>query len=118
VYFTVAVTTERYVVVCRPLQARSLCTQKRARQYSAAVFLFSVLYNIPRWWELRAVAVGPASLDSFLSYKLAFTDFRLNPIYAEYYVNWAYLVVMCLIPFGVLVVFNVVIHLEVKVHFC
>ena len=31
VYLTVSITVERYIVVCHPLKARSLCTPKRTR---------------------------------------------------------------------------------------
>lgn len=52
VYLTVTVTVERYVAVCRPLRARSLCTYGRAKMYVLCVVLFSVLYNLPRFWEV------------------------------------------------------------------
>ena len=53
VYLTVAITVERYVAVCLPLKARSLCTHKRARWCVLAVFSFAVLYNFTRFFEYR-----------------------------------------------------------------
>ena len=102
-----AVTVERYLVVCYPLRARSLCTWTRARHYAAAVIVFAILYNLPRWLELKA------STHKSMSYQLEFTEFRQNPIYLEYYINWAYLVVMCVVPFAILVVLNAAIHRKV-----
>ena len=52
VYLTVTVTVERYVAVCLPLRARSLCTYGRAKLYVIGVALFSVLYNVPRLFEV------------------------------------------------------------------
>lgn len=40
IYLTVTVTVERYVAVCRPLQARSLCTYGRAKVYVLVVAFF------------------------------------------------------------------------------
>ncbi|KAL7641811.1 UNVERIFIED_CONTAM: hypothetical protein RMT77_007685 [Armadillidium vulgare] len=52
VYLTVTVTVERYVAVCHPLKARSLCTYGRAKLYVIFAALFSFLYNFPRFWEV------------------------------------------------------------------
>lgn len=53
VWTTVAVTAERYVAVCHPLRAKSLCTYRRARCLQVIVTLAAVVYNIPRFWEVR-----------------------------------------------------------------
>jgi hypothetical protein len=47
----VLVTIERFVVVCHPLKARSLCTTTRTRLGVVFVFSFSVLYNFSRFFE-------------------------------------------------------------------
>lgn len=52
VYLTVTVTIERYVAVCHPLRARSLCTYGRAKLYVIAVAVFSLCYNLPRFAEI------------------------------------------------------------------
>ena len=48
VYLTLAVSMERYVAVCQPLRARSICTFGRARRLVIVMGLFSLLYNLPR----------------------------------------------------------------------
>ena len=48
-YLTLCVTVERYVAVCHPLKARSLCTYGRACCYVACIGVFSVVYNLPRY---------------------------------------------------------------------
>ena len=52
VYLTVTVTIERYVAVCHPLRARSLCTFGRAKLYVGAVAVFAIFYNLPRFAEV------------------------------------------------------------------
>ena len=47
-YLTLAVTIERYVAVCWPLRARSLCTIGRAKTAVCVMVSFAVIYNIPR----------------------------------------------------------------------
>ena len=47
-YLTMAVTVERYLAVCWPLKARSICTIGKAKTAIGSVAGFAVIYNIPR----------------------------------------------------------------------
>ena len=51
VYLTVTITIERYLAVCYPFKAREFCTRGRARKAIIFVVLFSVAYNIIRFFE-------------------------------------------------------------------
>ncbi|XP_068219861.1 FMRFamide receptor-like isoform X2 [Palaemon carinicauda] len=51
IYLTLILTVERYVAVCLPFRFRSLVTYGRARILVMAAAVFSVLYNLPRFWE-------------------------------------------------------------------
>ena len=55
IYFTVAICVERYFVVCRPLWYRAQSIPSRI--YTIPVLLFSIIYNIPRFFEIRTVKV-------------------------------------------------------------
>ncbi|XP_035829384.1 FMRFamide receptor-like [Aplysia californica] len=48
IYTTVTVTVERFLIVLRPLKARVFCTFGNVRKVTLAIFLFSILFNIPR----------------------------------------------------------------------
>ncbi|CAL8143759.1 unnamed protein product [Orchesella dallaii] len=113
VYLTLAVTIERYIAVCHSLKARSICTWRRARICVATVFLFSIVYNLPRWWEVIAIPVcDPVNnMTIYMNEKSAMRD---DPTYVTVYITWAYLVVMYLIPFSGLVVFNLAIYRQVR----
>jgi len=52
VYLTICVTLERYLAVCHPLKAKYLCTYGRAKIYVLLTAVFSVGYNLPRFWEV------------------------------------------------------------------
>ena len=58
VWLTVSFTVERYIAVCHPLQAASMCTIPRARIVIVVIALVSVLYNMPRWFEYRLLHVS------------------------------------------------------------
>ena len=43
--------SSRYIVVCRPLHAKSICTLRRTRIAIVLVCLFALLYNGSRFFE-------------------------------------------------------------------
>jgi len=57
IYLTILVTMNRYVSVCWPYRAAELCSLRAARIHVAAVALFSVVFNLPRYFEYKIVRV-------------------------------------------------------------
>ncbi|XP_050734293.1 FMRFamide receptor-like [Eriocheir sinensis] len=112
VYLTVTVTIERYIAVCRPLRARLLCTYGRAKVYVMCVAIFSIVYNLPRFWE---VSTKECIISKDESMRIVIpTVLRRNPFYIEIYIMWLYLLVMYLVPFLCLMIFNFFIYREVR----
>lgn len=54
-WIAVVVAIDRFVVVYRPFQAHSRSNPKRAKLYSLCVAIFSLIYNVPRYWEWKQV---------------------------------------------------------------
>ncbi|RUS91774.1 hypothetical protein EGW08_000482, partial [Elysia chlorotica] len=48
IYTTVTVTIERFLIVFRPLKARGFCTFGKTRRLVVIIFIFSIVFNIPR----------------------------------------------------------------------
>lgn len=111
IYLTVTVTVERYVAVCIPLKARSLCTYGRAKIYVLAVALFSVVYNLPRFWE---VSYKECNIEDTFFVIVAPSALRQSRFYIQIYIMWLYLLIMYLIPFLSLMVFNSFIYEKVR----
>lgn len=112
-YLTLAVTLERYVAVCHPLRARSLCTWRRARICVATVLLFAITYNLPRWWEIVTIEKYSDTFNVTI-FESHMSKMRANNLYITIYINWAYLFVMYMIPFSGLVAFNLAIYRQVS----
>lgn len=113
VYLTMTVSLERFVAVCHPLRARSLCTYGRARIYVIGIIIFSVVYNLPKLWEANIQKEWVQSLNVTV-YCPHQSDFRDDPTYRTIYIHWMYLICMYLLPFGMLAVLNACIYRQVS----
>lgn len=68
------------------------------------IVCFSILYNIPRFFEVSWEAGGVPEM----------TSLRQNEYYISIYITWMYLVFMYVLPFGGLSVLNMLIFLDVR----
>lgn len=113
VYLTLTVTLERFVAVCHPLQARSLCTYGRARTYVVVTIVFAVLYNITRFWEVTVKKCMHTYYGQHV-YQVYPSELRNDKRYISIYIHWMYLVIMYFIPFGSLAILNAAIYNQVR----
>lgn len=58
VWMLVGITIDRWLAVCYPFSIRIHCTVKRARLIVLSTFLFSLFYNLVRFWEYRIDSNG------------------------------------------------------------
>jgi len=57
VWMVVVLTADRYVAICRPLHAAQYSTLPRLRRVIAVLWLLTVVYNLPRFFEAEVVEV-------------------------------------------------------------
>ena len=57
VWLVVILTADHYIAICRPLHACQYSTRSRARRAVELVWILSILYNLPRFFERNIVAV-------------------------------------------------------------
>lgn len=112
VYLTLTVSFERFVAVCHPLRARSLCTYGRARIYVVVIIVFSVVYNLPKLWETKIRNEWHPEANVTVYCPRA-TPLRQNELYIKLYINWLYLIFIYLIPFIGLALLNAAIYRQV-----
>ncbi|KAK3602760.1 hypothetical protein CHS0354_027756 [Potamilus streckersoni] len=116
VWITVSFTVERYIAVCHPLRAASMCTIARARIVIFMVSLVSFIYNLCRWFEYRIVTTEKVTDGNQKEITLSFEQTKLgsNKIYNEIYFLWMYLFIMFVIPLTTLAVLNTFLIRAVK----
>ena len=118
IYFTVAVTIERYIAVCHPFKARSLLTYKRAVNVSFGIVIFAILYNAPRWWEYEILEVYDPVTKELTGYRPVPSKLRMHPLYDTYYCYVGYPVFMVSLPLLTLIILNILIYRAVSSQVC
>ena len=111
-WLTVSVAIERYISVCHPTRAKSVCTIQRARWVSTIVFITMITLTIPS-------ALGYTSskqFDPFMGiscYKIIQSSFGRNEKIMEPY-RWIQNSLRSIIPLFVLIVLNFNIVKELR----
>lgn len=95
----------RYIAVCRPFLARVVCTPSRAVFALAAIMVFSIAYNAPRFWEYSILRIQ-ADDDPDVVLIIAMPTLRSDSNYMRIYGHWMYFVFMFAVPFSILVFLN------------
>ncbi|XP_077282983.1 FMRFamide receptor-like [Arctopsyche grandis] len=113
VYLTLTVTLERFVAVCHPLRARSLCTYGRARIYVIVIIIFSLIYNLPRFWEVSCTRYIHHEYNISV-YCVEASSLREQSLYITVYIHWLYLVFLYFLPFTSLAILNACIYKQVR----
>ena len=78
IWTTVVVGMNRYIALCRPLEATRLCTSSRAGKHLMCIVLIAIVYRLPTFfnYEINKTADGSAYREPAL---------RNNRLY--YYIN-------------------------------
>ena len=114
IWLTVSFTVERYIAVCHPLKAASMCTISRAKIVIIGVSLGSTLYNIPRWFEYRPEVFVDSAHNNQTIIRFGKTAFMNSEFYRQTYFSWLYVPIMCIVPLLVLLVLNAFLILAVR----
>ena len=105
IYLTILVTVNRYISVCKPFDASSLCSIQQSRKQVVIVWIISFLFNVPRFLEYEIVEdFDPCTNETFARSLPSWLT--VNPVYQIVYANTLYFIVMFLVPLTSLVFLN------------
>lgn len=109
VYLTVLISAERYTAICKPLQTKQLRNLSRMRTAITSIIVFSVLFNIPKFFEntfvSKEIKTSPGNL-SLTIVTMKDTALRQHPVYRYLYNSALYAVIMYALPLVVLTILN------------
>lgn len=106
VFFTMLISTERFIAICFPLHASRICTIKKVRFAVISILAGSVLFNIPKFFEFQPERewVGPNKSVSITL--VGGTDLRLDFLYRYLYNTALFCLFMYIIPLTSLSILN------------
>ncbi|XP_013380798.1 FMRFamide receptor-like [Lingula anatina] len=103
-WLLVLLTIHRYIAVCKPLHAKKMSSVKHARIQAAGVFLFSIAFNMPKFFDVKDVGITYlTSYNDDMSYKTVLQkNFALKISYRIVLTT----LVMYIIPIGAMAIMN------------
>ena len=104
IYSTLAITVERYLIVCHPFYTVS--HKWSAKRYIIPIVAWSLLYNAPKFFELHTTFNETMINITKKGYDVDAAEFRLNEYYIKIYCIWMNFIFMGLIPFFTLILLN------------
>lgn len=111
-WLTVSIAVERYISVCHPTQAKSICTIPRARNISIFVFIVMIVLTVPSAMRYHAVLkVNPVFNVS--CYRVEPTELGNNESFMKPY-TWIQNSFRSIVPLVVLIFLNARIIHELK----
>jgi hypothetical protein len=105
IYLTTCVAAERYVAVCKPLRAASLCTKRNAYIASVSVFVGSFLYRIPLIFGYEVIYLFDPCSGTKRPWWIN-TDLHYNRFFVIIYVHTLYIAIHSCIPITCLTFFT------------
>ena len=105
VWLTVMLGVERYIAICHPLRAMSICTVKRARFIIVAIFMLSTACRVPNFFRYRIITFSDECLDKEVVY-YEFTELGKDQTFRKVYA-WTFNCWLCaVLPFSTLLFLN------------
>ena len=106
IWVTVLVAVTRYIAICLPFRASRWCTVSKAKKQLAFVLLFAVLFNIPRFIELRVEYVTHDNGTTYTA-TAAYSGLLSHKLYYIVYDNILYFIINLVLPVFILMLLNI-----------
>jgi hypothetical protein len=103
IWCTVLIALTRYIAICVPYRASQLCNLYQVHKYVAILCGFSVLYNVPRFFDTSVVHVTRNGTEKYF---FALADLGQSWLYRLLYLDIAYYIFSFGLPLLILAVLN------------
>ena len=113
IWITVILAVERFIAICKPFLAATMCTLTKARIIICVIFALALITRLSHFWEDQATKVFNTETNTSFFY-ITGTELSTN----EQYIKWQPwiidVVISSLLPFILLVVLNTRLIWEVR----
>ncbi|XP_069142749.1 sex peptide receptor-related protein 2-like isoform X4 [Argopecten irradians] len=113
VWLTVMLAIERYIAICHPLRAISICTVRRARIIIVVIFVFSFYCRVPNFFEQEIKTVTPCPGAPEFRH-MVLTQLGQNLTYKISYAWVVDCIICAILPFIALLFLNIRLIIEIR----
>ncbi len=116
IWMTVLLAINRYIAVCMPFHATTLCTMKNARYQVGSVLLFSIIFNFPRFFQFHLITKSYQLANGEMIKFVSINDTIIGErtLFGNIYTNALYSICIFVVPFISLAYLNTRLALELK----
>ncbi len=115
IWLTVLIAASRYIAVCKPYQAAKFCTVPMMAKGVLVTAIFSVLYNLPRFFEVQFVHRSTYNLTTGPEFRPGRTKLGLSRHYQLVYFDILYYIFSFVLPLILLIYLNTRLMLSYRV---
>ncbi|XP_071082633.1 G-protein coupled receptor dmsr-1-like [Haliotis cracherodii] len=113
-WLTVALAVFRYIFVCIPSKAMTLCSAQRAKLTVGLIVIVTIIVCCPNYVIYRVVDIGTTYHNSTTCYWILETDFAHKHVWYTSFVKWVYGVVIKILPCILLVFLSTLLILAMQ----
>ncbi len=103
IWLTVLIAVSRYILICIPYRANQLVNMPKTKKSVLVVVIFSIAYNIPRYFELYII---PVKIGNETAHPVVPTWLRSSELYNIIYFDILYYIFSFVLPLLILSVLN------------
>jgi hypothetical protein len=116
VLINLGMSTDRFIAIHFPLKSLKFCTISNAKKIIALIFLFSLLYSLPRFFEYYVLTetytINNNETYEYVNYDL--TSIGKSKIYRKIVYVWMYVLLQSVVPLCILIIINIALIISLK----
>lgn len=107
IWLTMAFTVDRYIMICHPFRAETMCRRSRAKKVVVTLYIAGVVFCVPKFLEYQTQKHEIDAMNmTEVMYAIDLTDIGKNEVFRVIVHSWLYLLCVCGLPFLTLVILN------------
>ena len=116
VWINLGMSTDRFIAINFPFKSLKFCTIQNAKRNLMVIFLISMLYSLPRFFEysvhLEKLSIGHNQTVTYAQYDL--TKIGKSRLYRQVVYFWMYILMQSVVPLIILIILNTGLILSLK----
>ena len=115
VLINLGMSTDRFIAIHFPLKSLKFCTISNAKKIIVLIFVFSLFYSLPRFFEYYVLTeTYTINNETFEYVNYDLTSIGKSKIYRKIVYVWMYVLLQSVVPLCVLIIINMALIISLK----